>query len=108
MQRTLWKNQKFIKEFPDEENYRHTLKEEVDALSMVVTVFGEMQQQNKVKAPEPSLVMLARFQAEGMLEPYVLLTRADNGIVRDYAAYQAAHRDKLIQFVERYVVPPAP
>jgi hypothetical protein len=34
--------------------------------------------------------------------------RPDNDIVRDYAAYQAAHRDKLIQFVDKYVVPPAP
>jgi hypothetical protein len=54
------------------------------------------------------LAALAKFQAEGLLEPYVLLIRPDNGIARDYFSYQAAHRDKLIEFVDKYVVPPAP
>jgi tetratricopeptide (TPR) repeat protein len=108
MQRVLWKNQKFAKEFPDEKTYRHTLKEEVDALSMVVTVFGETQKNNKIQAPDPSLVTLSRMKADGLLEPYVLLIRPDNDIARDYAGYQAAHRDKLIEFVDKYVVPQAP
>jgi tetratricopeptide (TPR) repeat protein len=108
MQRALWKNQKYAKEFPDEKTYRHTLKEEVDALSMVVTVFGETQKKNKIQAPDPSLVTLSRLKADGLLEPYVLLIRPDNDIARDYAGYQAAHRDKLIEFVDKYVVPQAP
>jgi tetratricopeptide (TPR) repeat protein len=108
MQRALWKNQKFAKEFPDEKTYRHTLKEEVDALSIVVTVFGETQKKNKIQAPDPSLVTLSRLKADGLLEPYVLLIRPDNDIARDYAGYQAAHRDKLIEFVDKYVVPQAP
>ncbi len=96
------------KEFPDEKTYRHSLKEEVDALSLVVTVFAENQKKKKLAAPDPSLATLAKFQAEGLLEPYVLLIRPDNGIARDYFSYQAAHRDKLIEFVDKYVVPPAP
>lgn len=108
MERSLWKNEKFAKEFPGEKSYRHSLKEEVAAFSLVVTVFAEMQQNKKLKEPDPSLVLLSRFKEEGLLEPYVLLIGADNGIARDYAEYQAAHRDKLIQFVDKYVVPPAP
>jgi len=108
MERSLWKSEKFSKEFPDEKTYRHTLKEEVDALSIVVTVFNENQKRKKIKNPDPSLVMLAQLQSEGMLEPYVLLVKPDNEIVQDYAAYRAAHRDKLIGFVDKYVVPPAP
>jgi tetratricopeptide (TPR) repeat protein len=108
MERALWKSEKFAKEFPREKTYRHSLKEEVDALSLVVTVFAETQHNKKLKDPDPSLVMLLRLQAEGLLEPYILLVRADNDIARDYAAYQEAHRDKLIQFVDKYVVPPAP
>ena len=108
MERSLWKNEKFAKEFPGEKGYRHSLKEEVAALSMVVTVFAEMQQNKKVKEPDPSLVLLSRFKEEELLEPYVLLIGADNDIARDYAEYQAAHRDKLIQFVDKYVVPLAP
>ena len=108
IERTLWKNEKFAKEFPEEKTYRHTLKEEVDALSIVVTVFNENQKSKKIKTPDPSLVMLAQLQSEGMLEPYVLLVKADKEIAQDYSAYRAAHRDKLIRFVDKYVVPPAP
>src|SRR5689334_6695608 len=108
MERVLWRNEKFAKEFPDEKAYRHSLKEEVSALSLVTTVFAENQHRKKIAHPDPGLVMLAKLQADGMLEAYVLLVRPDNDIVRDYAAYQAAHRDKLIQFVDKYVVPPAP
>ena len=43
-----------------------------------------------------------------LLEPYVLLVRPDEGIAQDYMAYQAANRDKLIQFVDKYVLPPMP
>lgn len=39
-----------------------------------------------------------------MLEPYVLLSAADDGIARDYPAYRAAHRDRLHAYVERYVL----
>jgi tetratricopeptide (TPR) repeat protein len=108
MQRTLWQNKRFADEFPQEKTYRHSLKEEVDSLSVAATAFSEMQQQNKVTAPDPGLVLLSRLRAEGLLEPYVLLVHPDNDIVRDYAAYQAAHRDKLVEFVDKYVVPPAP
>src|SRR5437660_7160950 len=47
MERALWRNEKFAKEYPLEKNYRHSLKEEADALSLTVTVFHEMQQKKK-------------------------------------------------------------
>jgi hypothetical protein len=108
MNRVLWKNEKFAKEFPQEKTYRHSLKEEVDTLSTVVTVFAETQQNKKAKNPDPGLVMLTQFRDEGLLESYVLLLKADNGVAQDYPAYRDLHRDKLIQFVDKYVVPPAP
>jgi tetratricopeptide (TPR) repeat protein len=108
MQRALWKNEEFAKQFPGEKNYRHTLKEEVESLSLVVTVFTESQNKKKLKNPDPSLVLLAQLKNEGVLEAYILLVRPDNDIARDYYPYQAAHRDKLIQFVDKYIVPPAP
>jgi tetratricopeptide (TPR) repeat protein len=108
MERVLWKNEKFAKEFPQEKTYRHSLNEEVSALSLVVTVFAESQTQKKIKNPDPSLVALTQLQNEGLLEPYVLLVKADNGIAQDYASYRDQHRDKLIQFVDKYVVPQAP
>jgi tetratricopeptide (TPR) repeat protein len=108
MKRALWKNTEFAKQFPDEKNYRHTLKEEVESLSVVATVFAESQNKKKLKNPDPSLVMLAQLKNEGMLEAYILLVRPDNDIARDYFSYRAAHRDKLIEFVDKYIVPPAP
>jgi hypothetical protein len=108
MERTLWRNEKFAKEFPQEKTYRHSLKEEVSALSMAATVFAELQEKKKPESPDPSLVLLSKMKSEGMLEPFVLLLHPDAGVAKDYAAYQAAHREKLIQFVDQYVVPQVP
>jgi hypothetical protein len=38
----------------------------------------------------------------------VLLIKPDAEIARDYTAYETAHRDKLIQLLDKYLVPPAP
>ena len=108
MKRALWKNEEFAKHFPEEKKYRHSLKEEVESLSVVVTVFAEGQRKKKAQTPDPSLVMLAQLKDEGLLEPYILLVRPDDEIARDYDPYRAAHRDKLIQFVDKYIVPQAP
>ncbi|HKF20296.1 MAG TPA: tetratricopeptide repeat protein [Candidatus Angelobacter sp.] len=108
IERARWHQEEFAKEFPEEKNYRHSLKEEVAALSLATTVFEESQRKTKDANPDPGLTLLSRFKVEGMLEPYVLLMKADNGIAQDYSAYRAAHRDKLIEFVDKYVVPPAP
>ncbi len=108
MERTLWHNEKFAKEFPKEKTYRHSLKEEVSALSLVATVFEESQQKKKLENPDPSLVLLSKMKDEGMLESFVLLLHPDAGVTQDYAAYRAVNRDKLIQFVDEYVLPPTP
>jgi hypothetical protein len=39
---------------------------------------------------------------------FVLLMHPDQEIARDYEAYQAAHRDKLMEFLDKYLVPEAP
>ena len=54
---------------------------------------------------DPSLATLVKLNDEGLLEPYVLLTRADAGIARDYATYRKGHRDKLRSYMDEYVVP---
>lgn len=108
MERALWQKEKFVKEFPAEKSYRHSLKEEVSALSVVASVFDENNKKGKIKNADPSLILLSQIKADGLLEPYVLLVRPDEGIAQDYMAYQAANRDKLIQFVDKYVLPPMP
>ncbi|HEV3039493.1 MAG TPA: tetratricopeptide repeat protein [Candidatus Angelobacter sp.] len=104
-ERSLWRTDKFTKEFPQETTYRHSLKEEVSALSLTVSVFHELQQKKKDKNPNPSLTLLSQFKAEGLLEPYVLLIKPDKGIAQDYEAYRTAHREKLVEFLDKYVVP---
>jgi tetratricopeptide (TPR) repeat protein len=108
LERALWPREKFAKEYPNEKQYRHSLKEEAAALKGVATVFEESQQKKKSKNPDPALSLLAQLKADGLIEAYVLLIKADAGIAQDYPAYQAANRETLIQFIDKYVVPPAP
>ena len=92
---------------PDAKTYRHSLAEEEYALSSVVLIYRETSKDNP-KSKDPSLDLLAKFEDEEMLAPFVLLTHADEGIAEDYNAYRDAHRDKLIAFLDRYLVPAAP
>lgn len=108
IERSLWRNEKFAKEYPQEKAYRHSLKEEVSALSLTVKVFREQQEKKKEKNPDPGLTLLAQFETEGLLEPYILLMKADKDIAQDYPGYRADHREKLMEFVDKYLVPPAP
>jgi len=116
MERALWHGEKFAKEFPQEKLYRHTLKEEVDALSVTASVYQETaaadskgkKKKAKPSAPDPQLELLVKLKTEGMLEPFVLFLHPDQEIVKDFEAYQAAHRDKLLEFLDKYLVPEAP
>jgi tetratricopeptide (TPR) repeat protein len=104
--RAVWRTQKFAKEFPAEKQYRHTLREEADALRAVVTSVREQQKEGKVKALDPNLARLVRLHDEGLLEAYVLFARPDRGIAEDYADYRKANRDKLRRYLVEYVTAP--
>jgi tetratricopeptide (TPR) repeat protein len=116
MARALWRGEKFKKQFPGEKQYRHSLAEEADALTTAATVYLETSTKDKDKksqAPavpkDTSLVTLLRLHQAGMIEPYVLLNAADEGIARDYDAYREKNREKLEQYMKSFVVPePAP
>ena len=105
--RATFRKDQFPKVFPEAKTYRHSLAEEEYALSSVVLIYRETSK-NKPKSTDSSLDLLAKFKDEEMLAPFVLLTHADEGIAEDYNTYRAAHRDKLIAFLDRYLVPPAP
>ena len=108
MAKALWRSQKFAKEFPQEKKYRHSLKEEVDALSMTANVFDEGHSNKAAKDPDLSLALLSELRAKAMLEPYILFVLPDAGIAQDYPAYKAANREKLVQFIDEYILPPTP
>ncbi len=105
--RTIWKNKRFLERFPNEKEYRHSLPEEAEALGSVADVASEDLQSKKIKPADlnPELATLIKLQKDGLLESYILLSRADQGITQDYAAYRTDHRDKLIQYMHEYILP---
>jgi hypothetical protein len=44
-----------------------------------------------------------KLHREGLIEAYVLLAMADEGIARDYAEYRKNNRDKLRRYLNDYV-----
>jgi tetratricopeptide (TPR) repeat protein len=109
--RAAWQNEKnglsdnFKKAYPNETVYRHSLAEEYDALKSTVTILKERMnaKDNPVKKLNPQLALLMEIYDAGLLEPYILLAIKDEGIVRDHPAYLKQNRDKLRQYVLKYV-----
>ena len=100
--RTLWRNEKFRKTYPQEKDYRHSLAEEADALRSVLVIATE-QKSSKPASLSPSLQMLKKLNDEGLLEAYILLARVDRGIAQDHPAYLMSNREKLRKYVTNYV-----
>jgi tetratricopeptide (TPR) repeat protein len=102
--RSHWANEKFTKEFPQEKTYRHTLREEAEALHVVTVATREQMKEGKIKELNPSLANLIELDDAGMLEPYIFFARVDQDIAQDYNAYRRAHRDKLLRYWTEFVV----
>ncbi len=104
--RAAWRTDEVRKRrLPNEKEYRHSMMEEVDALNMVAAQVESQLKAKKIKQLDPSLQVLLRLKNEGLLEAYVLLARADEGIAQDYAAYFRDNREKLRRYMSQYVVP---
>lgn len=102
MDRALWYGEKFGKEFPKEKEYRHTLREEDEALSSVATIAAELK--TDTAKMDESLRNLIALQKAGMLDCWILIDGADEGIQKDYAAYRKDHRQLLHDYLERFVI----
>ncbi|HKO35550.1 MAG TPA: tetratricopeptide repeat protein [Pyrinomonadaceae bacterium] len=105
MIRAQWVNKKdggrsdeFAKAYPNETTYRHTLAEEVAALRGVIASLQEQMKNKRVKQLSPSLDNLMKLNEAGLLEPYVLFVRPNEGIARDYLTYRKTNRDKLKRY----------
>jgi tetratricopeptide (TPR) repeat protein len=99
--RSSWRKEKFAKTFPNEKAYRHSLAEEVDALRSVLSMATT---DKRTKNLNPSLARLKKLDEAGLLESYILLARADEGIAQDHPPYLKENRDKLRRYVMEYVV----
>ncbi len=96
--RMAWQKGDFFKNYPNEKEYRHSLKEEAAALRVVAEAASKDLKSGKVKALEASLDSLVQLNDAGLIEAFVLFARPDQGIARDYNAYRAANRDKLKKY----------
>jgi hypothetical protein len=109
LSRAVWNGDRFKKEFPNEPKYRRTLKEEVDSLTTMIHVLKEQKNTKKtMENLDPALRRLVDVYEAGLLEPFVLLNRADAEIALDYEAYRRSHRDTIRRYLDEIVVPQAP
>ncbi len=100
--RTEWFEKKFKQQFPAEKEYRHTLREESEALRGVIKLAKE--QKDKGKKIGDQMESLLRLEQEGVLEAYILMALPDRGIAADHAEYLKGNREKLRKYVLRFVV----
>ena len=101
MIRASYHGDTFRKEFPDEKMYRHTLKEEDSALSTVVTFVKEKKLDPATL--DENLRNLVELSDAGMLDCWILINGADEGIQKDYDAYRKGHRQLLRDYLNRFV-----
>ncbi len=78
--------------------YRHNLKDEAAAIrSLLAAVKG-------TEGIDPQIVTLQELEKEGLLESFILLALADQGIAQDHPAYLKDNRAKLRQYVLNYAI----
>lgn len=96
----------FKKEFPNEKEYRHSLREEADSLRLAIETVEEQIKQRKLKEKslDVSIANLLKLHRAGLIEAYVLLAQADEGISKDYADYRRNNRDKLRKYLADFVI----
>lgn len=96
--RVSWRKEKFAKTFPSEKKYRHTLQEEIEAIRSVLKSAKEQ------KLSHPHFTLLQKLDDDGLLEAFILMAQADEGIAEDHEVYLKNNRPKLRQYVLNYVI----
>lgn len=105
-----WRRGKFEEKFP-RQPYRHSLAEESDALTAASKILEKLKQDEKTAGlvtGDTVAGLLLRLYEAGLIEPYVLFSLGDDGIARDYKTYRIANRGKLEEYMDKFVMPPAP
>ena len=108
LSKAVWHGERFQKEFPNEKEYRHSLAEEIDGFQMVVSQVKEKQKKKEINQLDPALASLVKLSDEGLLEAFILISRADEGIAKDYNGYRDAHREKIAQYISEWIIQTAP
>ena len=100
--RAAWRQSTFLKQYPTEKEYRHSLGEEAAALTAVTDAV----QSKENGGTDPQFAGLTELRRGGYLEAWILFNAADTGIARDYVSYRAGNRQKLREYIELYAVKP--
>lgn len=100
--RTEWREKKFAATFPAEKTYRHTVQEEAEALRSVVKTANELK--GKTKNLNPQIETLMKLDRDGLLEAFIIMAMPDDGIAQDQPAFLRQNRDRLRQYVVKYVI----
>jgi tetratricopeptide (TPR) repeat protein len=103
------KGDEFRNRFPVEAKYRHSLLEEAQALTSVAENLMKLERGGELPESvhrDESADLLLKLHKARLIEPYVLFSLGDSGIARDYDGYRARNRDKLEEYLDRFVVPP--
>jgi FKBP-type peptidyl-prolyl cis-trans isomerase FklB len=108
-----WRQGEFKKRFPQEAEYRRTLAEEAEALGAVALNLQKLKEDPKTAAlvtNDRRLSVLVALHQSRLIEPYVLfsLGEDDAGLASDYAVYREKNRSKLEEYLDKFVVAPAP
>jgi tetratricopeptide (TPR) repeat protein len=98
-----WGQAHFAKEYPQEKKYRHSLKEEADALRAALKIY-QAQQAKSPQSTDPAFQTLAKLEKEGFLEAFILLALPNEGIAQDYPVYRHRNLDVLRRYVKQYVL----
>ena len=98
----MWRGGMFHKTYPTETQYRHSLGEEAQSIRVALSTLTKANlPPEKMDATWRSL---AELDKDGMLECWILLDHADQGIAQDYLAYRTQHRDLLHAYIAKYDV----
>ena len=97
-ERSEWRKTKFAKAYPAEKTYRHSLKEEADAIRSALRTAAEK------KIDDADLKTLQKMDTDGVLESFILLSEANEGVAQDHRAYWKDNRPSLRKYVLNYVI----
>ncbi len=98
MVRASWKEE-FAKNYPEEKNYRHSLKEEAAAFRAAIKVLDETKHKDP-NSIDKSLQLIIELNKAGLLEAFILLALPDQGIAQDYIAYRRSNIENLRRYVK--------
>lgn len=95
----------FKKAYPQETKPRHSMKEEAMGLETVVATIEEGLKKGDLKESDLqiSIANLLKVHRAGLLEAFILLAMADEGISQDYEEYRKQNRDKLRRYLNEFV-----